>query len=215
MGFREAKRDICKFLYYLHDGFYLANTLEIGSARSLEKVLDVMETPALANAWNIRHLRYIPDKEEEWKTITETIEDRGGDCDDYAGVNTAGLKFNKVNAKFMTLWGFDGNKERGHATCLVDEGDTFTTVGTFKRINHISKDLREVGEYWYKPLEGICTYDINLNDWSYNREIFFDFSDDGFEIVCPLKEQPLNSFARKMNNIDKGFEQLVEESRIY
>lgn len=81
-----------------------------------------------------------------------------GDCDDYARFATWVLGKAGYRTQVMTMFG-DGS---GHATCLIDMGDEYWTVGTFYRIQHRTKDVIKVAEFFYDDVRKVRLYNQDL-----------------------------------------------------
>jgi hypothetical protein len=92
------------------------------SPKSLYPKLIVRSARTLS-IWMSATLRYQYDKEEIWKTPEQTVNDKGGDCEDFAFLSKHILEdLNYKNVKVIILRNRK-YKMLGHAICIFREKD--------------------------------------------------------------------------------------------
>ena len=80
-------------------------------------------SPQTLKEWMHTNLRYIPDKNGEWKQPWETIRDGGGDCEDYAILAALFLSKLGYRTNIVGLFYQENGKKAGHAICVFQEKD--------------------------------------------------------------------------------------------
>jgi len=144
--------------------------------QTLEELPKIYGHPSKIASLFMHHFEYTHDAPEKdyWQTPPETWARRSlevctgvragsikvsinGDCDDYSAFAVWVLGQAGFRTQFLTM--FTGDS--GHATCLIDMGDEYWTVGTFYRVQHRTKDLQKVAEFFY---EDVIRYKVYNQD---------------------------------------------------
>lgn len=152
-----------------------------------EKLTDLPEKldhPSKITSLFIHHFKYEYDDEDYWQTPLETWHRRlpvagahvfldsftdkdicHGDCDDYARFAAWVLGMAGFKTQIFTMY----KKGSGHATCLIDMGEEYWTVGTFNRVQHQTKDLDKVAQFFYPDAIRWNLYDQSEKDFELKK----------------------------------------------
>jgi len=92
---------------------------------------------------------------DHWKTPEETLNDSGGDCDDFAIFNNYVVnKIIKKESYMITYTGYfvdkDGIEQRnGHAVCVYKNGDDWKVLSNNILMNYSEKTFEDIGRRFY------------------------------------------------------------------
>ena len=108
---------------------------------------------------------FIPDKKEYWKTPVEMLNDRKGDCEDFAWWYTDILvRIIGINeARFVELYGYNSKKEyTGHVICIFPYQGALAVFTNNVAIRTGYKDFIEIGKTFFsKGLKRLIVRDWN------------------------------------------------------
>lgn len=139
---------------------------------------DYITTPEDIQSW-LKSFKYQEDIDGYWKSPEETVNDNGGDCEDFATL-VAHILNNLNYDNYMVAVYYTENKEKfGHAICLFEERDG--TWSYFSNTNYIKARK----EYLLKPIY------LYFPNW---YKIIF-YSEEGYKIKIIYRE----NFERKYN----------------
>ncbi len=204
---RKTQRDLSAISNFLWDGISYLWRKSLWGTPEFNKFMDVIDSPSKAGTISVMRWDYQYDEGDYWQTPKETYERINalnqfqGDCDDIARFLLCGLGRHEEysnNSYMYVMWG----NETGHATCAIED-QTITTIGTFHRIEHFTKNRIKVAEYWYPNLKGIIVYTQDPYTFELRRVQFVDVGAPGFAENPNFKS--LEDLIAKMQHIDENF----------
>ena len=124
------------------------------------KLRSMLDTPFRAVAFLFAFVGYEKDRgiKDEWKEPIRTLVDGGGDCEDWdlLIIDTI-LAKGDHEPRCLTCYPKEGH---GHAICIYsDDGwKTVWSAGTFGVIYHGRATMKQVAEFWFRPLDSYNVY---------------------------------------------------------
>ena len=134
-----------KVLYTIYWFFFSWFNLSDEDRSEYKLLIAKLDTPMKVQAWLWANMKYVEDKkmDDSWQTAEKTFSRRRGDCEDWAVMANACLRY-KYKGQFLCMYTADS----GHATYLIETGDkSYTSLGTFGMMKHHG-DIGDIIKDW-------------------------------------------------------------------
>jgi len=187
---------------------------ELKQRKDLHEYLYRCCTTSHCGSAAIHCFKYVHDDptEDYWQTPAETWNRRDksghflGDCDDWARFFAECLNGDKP--LLLVMWDSDS----GHMTCAIPNYEhhtlmSYTTVGTFGRVEHDSWDLEDIVSYWYPAWRGFAIYSqvYTQGEWTIKRtDVYYRKDISGKDKAAkPKFSIPVDELILKLMNADE------------
>jgi len=122
-----------------------------GQNVNLEEVISFIHTPSQLSGWLIKEFNYRGEFPDYWQSAQQTLELKGGDCEDFAILSHAiltelGIENNIVLVKFRDLRQF-------HALCIFKDKGAYSFISNQKLIRTKATSIEQAIEKIYPDWE--------------------------------------------------------------
>ena len=122
--------------------------------------------------WLQENIKYKKDeKKDYWSTPEETLQDKRGDCEDYAFLNAAVLHLLGYQPEVLAV----GRLGRNHAICIFEENGNYSFIDNTMLKRTQAQSISELASYLFSKYG--CSYLLKLSLESKDWDILFKKSE--------------------------------------